>query len=76
VKVRKAKQCVERKEQISDDLKFTWQKARPSGCWVRGTSRASSKKDLSEETLTANRDRVAHNSLPSLYVEQTRSWSG
>lgn len=66
---------VEKKGEISETLKFTWQKARPSGCPVRGTSSASSKEDLSQETLTADPDGVACNSLPSLYMEQTRSWS-
>lgn len=68
--------AVEKKGEISEALKFTWQKARPSGCRVRCTSSASSKEDLPQETLTGNPDRVAHSSFPNLYVEQTRSWSG
>lgn len=67
---------VEKKGKMSEALKFAWQKARPSGCQVRGTFSTSSKEDSSQETFTANPDRVAHNSLPNLYVEPTRSWSG
>ena len=67
---------VEKKGDISEALKFAWQKARPSGCQVRGTSSVSSKEDSSRETFTANPDGVAHNSLLNLYVERMRRWSG
>lgn len=62
---------VEKKGEISEALKFIWQKVRPSRCRVRGNSSISSKEDLSQD----NPDRVPHNSLLNLYVEQTWSWS-